>query len=280
MSLRNLYVPMRLKKYENDRKKIERRQAEGRGSGVLKDYKAWLTVRDVPSIGRRHRCYSPKTDRVTHLMSDVEYNVLLMLYGADHVREIREQFPIDRQITYRIACEMGVKHPTNRDGHEAVMTTDLLVTMSTPNGRRLLACAIKYDLNLDKRTLEKLEIERRYWKFKEIDWALLTKKDVDMTLVRNLKAVNSFYDMQGVTEPSDGCFAEIINYILSSKYRSDALKACDWCGEIDELFDVPRGTALVLFRHCLARKYVLTNMSDPEQLEHRLLSSFTFVRKT
>lgn len=36
-------------------KKIARYYEEGRGQGELGNYKSWLTIQDVPSIGRAHR---------------------------------------------------------------------------------------------------------------------------------------------------------------------------------------------------------------------------------
>jgi hypothetical protein len=49
---------------------------EGRGAGKCKDYKSWLTVRDVSSVGRSHRIFGHKTRRTHHLLSDLELAVL------------------------------------------------------------------------------------------------------------------------------------------------------------------------------------------------------------
>ena len=57
---------------------IARRIKEGRGQGQGKNYMPWLTVQDVPSSGRSHRVYSHKTDRVHHLLSDLELAVFLI----------------------------------------------------------------------------------------------------------------------------------------------------------------------------------------------------------
>ena len=44
-----------------------------------KDYKPWLTVRDVPSLGRSHRIFGHKSQRTHHLLSDLELAVFLLL---------------------------------------------------------------------------------------------------------------------------------------------------------------------------------------------------------
>ena len=58
---------------------IARRIKDGRGQGHGKNYSPWLTVQEVPSLGRSHRVYSHKTERVHHLLSDLELAVFLSL---------------------------------------------------------------------------------------------------------------------------------------------------------------------------------------------------------
>ncbi len=73
---------------------IARKIKEGRGMGYGKDYKPWLYVQDVPSQGRSHRVYSHKTERVHHLLSDLELAVFLVFEWTSYVTDIREQFPL------------------------------------------------------------------------------------------------------------------------------------------------------------------------------------------
>ena len=59
-----------------------------------------------------------------------------------------------------------------------VLTCDFMIT--TQSG--LMARTIKLSSDLqNKRTLEKLEIERRYWKEVGIDWKLVTEHEMDKT---------------------------------------------------------------------------------------------------
>src|SRR5690554_6517583 len=84
---------------------------EGRGSGQHANYKPWLTVRDLPSLGRVHRVFGLKSKRTHHLLSDLELSVFLMLEWHSEVTQIREQFPLERDITRRLAHDAGIKHP-------------------------------------------------------------------------------------------------------------------------------------------------------------------------
>ena len=54
---------------------IHKRIKSGRGQGMGKDYQPWLTIQDVPSRGVSHRIYSHKTQRVHHLLSNLELYV-------------------------------------------------------------------------------------------------------------------------------------------------------------------------------------------------------------
>lgn len=117
-------------RHEFDEAKIARFLKEGRGADQGSNYKPWLTARDVPSRGRSHRFVGRVTGRIHHLLSDLEFRTLLIYDWSRIVTDIREQFPLDRDDTRRIAAAMGVRHPADpRSGTDVVMTTDLLIDM-------------------------------------------------------------------------------------------------------------------------------------------------------
>ena len=58
------------------------------------------------------------------------------------------------------------------------MSSDFLVNLSTKNQPKL-AIQVKYSEALkDPRTIEKLEIERRYWQLKKVPFFLVTEKEI------------------------------------------------------------------------------------------------------
>ena len=91
-------------------------------------------------------------------MSQGEAMWYFLLRWDDSNIDIREQFPLDNKITVKIADELGIKHPQDRNH---IMTTDFLVTKSDNS---LHAYSVKVDKNLNDRTVELLYIEREYWK--------------------------------------------------------------------------------------------------------------------
>lgn len=67
---------------------------EGRGDGKGENYKPWIKIQDVPSLGRSSRISGIKTGRQHELLSDMERNYFLFLEYSDKVQDIREQFPL------------------------------------------------------------------------------------------------------------------------------------------------------------------------------------------
>lgn len=55
--------------------KIASRIGDGFGSGRGAQYKPWLEVKDLSSVGRSRRMWSHKTGRIHHLFSDVERDI-------------------------------------------------------------------------------------------------------------------------------------------------------------------------------------------------------------
>ena len=163
----------------------EKYLAEGRGQGEGKNYKPWIRVQDFASTGTVSRIYSSKTERVHHLLSNNERYYFYLLEWSDQVIDIREQFPLsDIQMAMDIAAGAGIKYPKdNSNGFPYVMTCDFMVT--TQNGFHARTVKQAAELN-NTRTIEKLEIERRYWKRLGVDWKIVTENDIPVQKAREI----------------------------------------------------------------------------------------------
>ncbi len=144
---------MSRRRYSIDEKQIERFRKEGRGEGHGPDYRPWLNIGDVASRGRSHRLRGIKSGHVHHLLSDVECSFLFILDWSDRVTDIRECYPLKREVTQRIAAELGIRHPIDIPSRTPlVMTTDFLVDVVQDGRLTLMARAVKRSAELDKRS--------------------------------------------------------------------------------------------------------------------------------
>ena len=123
---------MAKKKYSPSETTFRRWFKEGRGSGKGRDYKPWLTVRDLPSQGRSHRVFGHKSQRTHHLFSDLELAIFLILEWQSDILEIREQFPLQRDLTLELAEKHGISHPSVA-GVPQYLSSDFLVNTSRPD---------------------------------------------------------------------------------------------------------------------------------------------------
>jgi TnsA endonuclease-like protein len=187
---------MAKRRYEIDDDKIRRWLAQGRGSGTGQDYKPFLRVQDVPSLGRRTRILGRKTGRLHHLLSDLETSAFLQADWQDNVTDIQEQFPLDREVTRRIARGMRVRHPCDtKTATDIVMTTDLVLTRHA----RRHAYTVKYLCSLAgrgaARVLEKLEIERRYWQLHGVPFTVVTELHLPKVRRDNLAWLHPYHNV-------------------------------------------------------------------------------------
>jgi hypothetical protein len=178
---------------------IERHIANGFGQGAGASYLPWLRVQDVPSRGKSRKIHGIKVDRLHHLFSNLESAYFLVCEFSEDVIDIREQYPLlPVSSAQTIASTIGVKYPKYpRTTLPYVLTTDFLLTVKNPDGSfRLVARTIKYcdDLqgNAAARTLEKLEIEKRFWMAQGVDWAIVTEKYFTPELIQNLGLLRKF----------------------------------------------------------------------------------------
>jgi len=178
---------------------IDRHIANGFGGGAATSYVPWLRVQDVPSIGRSHKIQGVKIDRIHHLLSDLERSYFLVCEFSEDVVDIREQYPLlPSERAQAIATSIDVRFPRYpRTTLPYVMTTDFLLTVKDQNGNfKSVARTIKYRSDLvgkgSKRTLEKLEIEKRFWQSQGVDWKIVTDEFFTRDLIKNLGLIRKY----------------------------------------------------------------------------------------
>jgi len=255
---------------------IAKRIKEGRGQGSGADYKPWLRIHEVPSQGLSHRIYSFKTRRTHHLLSNLELGVFLTLDWMDHVQDIREQYPLLRDETIEIASTNGIKHPNIR-GINQVMTSDFLVDSSS---HKQFVIQVKPLSELsDPRTIEKLEIERRYWVSKDIPWYIITEKELNPTVLDNIKWL---YSSQEDTQD----FSQLLNALNNFEFACQQhlqMKLSDICKFIDREYQQDLGQSLAdlkqlmahrLIKFDITQKFKELRVKDITFYQHQLVEGF------
>ena len=250
----------------------KRREKEGRGEGILGNYKPWINIQDVASKGLSTRIKGLKTGRVHHLLSQLELECFYCLDWEAQVLDIREQYPLYLPETLAIAGQLNICHPRVPVTFEdVVMTTDFLVTVRHPHGLKEIAFTVKYSKDLENpRNIEKLEIERFYWARRDVDWLIITEKQIKPILVRNIKWVHSFANLQHF---SLHITPLIIETTASFMYKivsrgNVALRVATTAS--DKEFSLETGTSLTIVRHLIAAKRWAVDMYKPIQPEEPL----------
>lgn len=239
---------------------VEKMLKEGRGEGIGSNYKPWIRIQDVPSLGRVTRLKGIKTCRQHEFLSDLERNFFYILEYSDTVIDIREQFPLlPMEETILIAKELGIEHPKIPGTEEfVVMTTDFLISLNSNKGKIEVARTLKYKDDLNKRVLEKYEIERMYWKNRGVDWSIVTEADIDKDIVNNISYVHGYSDITDLD-----CFVNIGKHELKDlnyefiKRIIDANKTMrSICNEFDNDMCLEKGSALSLFKYLVINKII------------------------
>ncbi len=253
---------MAKRRYCIDEDKIIRFIKEGRGQGCGAEYRPWLTVQDVSSRGRSSRIHGVKTGREHHLLSDMETATFLLLDWSNAVTDIREQFPLERDVTRRIAAEMEVRHPIDSQSQtDIVMTTDFLVNFQTSNGTLLFARSVKPCGELDNdRTLEKQEIERRYWEIIKVDWGLITEKDLPAQRIKNLHWLHEMNSLEHMVAPYPGYWGDRCTRVLACLQQATDMPIKRFIHQLESTQGFSVGEGLMVLRHLVAIKQIVMDL--------------------
>lgn len=215
-------------------------------------YQPFIKVNDISSLGRSHRVFGHRTKRTHHLLSDLELAVFLILEWNVNTEDIQEQFPLDINETKDIANSLGIKHPY-QNGDFKVMTTDFYVLTKRANSlTSQLALQAKYHNDLDDvRTIEKLELERRYWDYKGVDFKIITEKDIPKPVTNNIKWLYPAKNLKLVSiEISD------ISFYTEQLTNNPSLNIINFCKNIDSAYNQELGEALSTLKALIAQGYI------------------------
>lgn len=239
---------------------------EGYGTGVGSEYKPWIKIQDVPSLGRVTRLKGIKTNRQHELLSDMERNYFYLLEYSDRVIDIREQYPLlPIEDTISIADELGINHPQNPKTSEyVVMTTDFFITISTNDIIKTVARTIKSkDDLLDKRIIQKFEIERVFWEKREIEWGIVTEEEIDKTIAHNISFIQGYKDIRNVDSFREMEVIEIkdLIYEFIKRIVDDKRSMRLICLDFDNDMNLEKGSGLSIFKYLIINKIVEIDIS-------------------
>lgn len=236
---------------------------EGRGQGSLSDYKPWITIHDLASKGISSRTPGRTTGRIHHTLSNLETAFLYILDASDKALDIREQYPLlPVTDTVRIAESAGIRHPRdNVSKYPYVMTTDFLIT--TKQG--LAARSIKQSSELEKpRVREKMEIERRYWAEKGVEWLIVTEREIDFQKARNIEWVyRAWHYSDMLPEGIDG---RLVEGFFLDIYEGTQLPVAEAARRTEEHFRLREGLGITTFQHLLLENRIELDLSQPIDL--------------
>lgn len=234
----------------------QKRLAEGRGQGEGHEYKPWIRIQDFASQGVISRIAGSKTGRVHHLMSMREKDYFFLLEWSDEVVDIREQFPlVDLELAVQLALEAGIRYPRDSiSNFPYVLTCDFMIR--TRNGFK--ARTVKPSSALDNaRTLEKLELERRYWARKGIDWKIVTERELPIVKIRNIEWLHPASKMPMIPD------AAILATSICEYYHKYDVSIFDVAAWADVQYGLPQGVGLQIVKSLMRKKQIPWNMDQP-----------------
>lgn len=244
---------------------IDKFLRQGRGQGELGRYFPWLTVFDIPSKGLRTRVRGIKTGRTHHFLSLLELTFFFLAEFSDSVLDIREQFPLlPQRETLAHANQLGIKHPVDPvTRFPIVMTTDFLLTVQLGGRDVLQAWSVKYLKDLrNRRTLDKEEVQRRWWESKHIPWKLFTEKDVTPAQALNVRFLFPYKKPRALKGIPSDVIRHTTEYLREHVGPNVILR--ELCANYDQHYPVEEGTGLLVARHLLA------NGHWPIDISHRI----------
>lgn len=157
------------------------------------EYKSAIKVSDFSSKGTVSRVFSKKTGRVHHLLSVLETNVFTLLDFNKNIIDINEHYELYdvRELIDDLNIDFSSFKDKNKNDYK--ISTTFLITLKN-NEKVAISCKNYSELYKNNVQLY-LEIQRRYWKRKNIEWGIVTNKDINEIKLKNIKWLNLSKDI-------------------------------------------------------------------------------------
>lgn len=260
--------------------KLDRYIKEGRGQGEGINYIPWIKIHEFSSKGRATRIHGLKTNRIHHLHSDNQLRAFLLFEWSDKVIDIRESYPlldlmevVDKKDDLRLD-----RFVDKETGEPYILTTNFLVTMQNEDGDiEYFARAIKNYSELNKKsTIEKFEIERRYWLAKGVNWKVVTNKEINRQFCKNIEWVREtlIQEGNGVSE-IEKLSEELVFFFRNSQQ----IRIKDLLKQFEDINELDIGVGLYLFRYLIGKKLIQIDMRNKIDINKKvedLIVSFNY----
>lgn len=239
----------------------ETKLRRGYGTGYGTDYAPWFTLSEVSSKGRKSMPMGLKTNRPHIFLSLLEREYFYYLDNTLLVHDIREQYPLDWEITKALCGEFNIRHIRGNGNELTHYTTDFLITKKDGE---IVARTCKYisDLNEDSRRIkEKFTIEDEYYKRLGIDWKVVRETDFNREKANNF---GSCYKMRTLGR-FDSRFLEYETYqgyiyLLLDLLLAQSDKPLKEIINHYEMVSDLKGNGLNVLRHMIINKIIAIDM--------------------
>jgi hypothetical protein len=191
-------------------------------------YEPWIKVWSGPKGTRRHFFNGIKSNRNHHFLSDGEKRLGLVREALPETVDFYEQYPLyDIDLCIQLSVEMGIKYPVDENGEACVLSTDLFCQEIDFTTGEIIKVARTYKpiatfLKETKhpvsitRTLQKLELERRYYQEKKIPFHIETDLNISKNHADNLVWTRKSAEyLQEFVHHSEKFTYEFINIAIS-----------------------------------------------------------------
>ena len=235
-----------------------------------KDYIPTLTINTFSSRGRVTRIKGWKTGRVHYIHSDIMLRYFYILDYTDkviineeeyNIVDIREHFPLyDLDQMEDVKSLKLDKFREKDSGVSYILSSTFLITLANKFETKYIARAVRAKSSLSRKiTLEKLEIERRYWKSKGVNFGVVTEKDYSRAYADNIAW---FHTVRESNEDYGLSIKQI--RVLSKVFCKDVVlvnqQLIVFLHNFEEKFELNSGSGLLIFKYLLSIKRIEVDM--------------------
>ena len=229
----------------------------GISQGTGADYIPGITIHDFPSRGISARIPGKTSDRVNHCLSRNEEYYFIILDHDPDVLDIWEQFRLRLTETLDISSRLNIRHP-HQGSFPSPITTDFVIVRR--NG--IQARTIKETKELsDPRVLEKFSIEYLYWKEHGIDWKIVTEKEINRDLAKNLQWLHSGPTVAELIP--DNHLHEEASALLLELIHEGEFAFSSVLEIVEDSLGLSHGSALTLFKELRRKNQLPLDLNRP-----------------
>lgn len=240
----------------------------------MEQYLSAYKINDFSSLGRVARMYSKKTQRIHHLLSDLQFRTFLLLEWEEKVINIIENY---RLVDVELVIDgeiLELYKKMKKINELNILTCSFMITVINDKGKQVnIALLVKHERNINRNlTSMRMQILDSYFRAKEIPFQVIKENQICKMSCNNILWIKEGEKINN--EQKVFCDEDLIFFYEYLNGANLSLPISTILTEYERKTQICKGYGIILLRISVAQRLIIMDFKKSFNINKSFNSIF------